>query len=66
MEQAIKMMRADADGSRFIHAGASVLVLFRWIATLMRAVFTAMFVPSETDRQIEESRERVRRCLMRS
>lgn len=66
MEQAMKMMRTDVGNEWTNHVKATVLVFFRWIAMLVRGVLTAMFVPSEADRQIEESRERVRRYLMRS
>lgn len=66
MEQAMKMMRTNISSEWFSHTKASVLALFRWIGGLVRFVLTAMFVPSEADKQIEESRERVRRYLMRS
>lgn len=66
MEQTMKMMRTDVGNEWINHAKANVLAFFRWIAMLVRAVLTVMFVPSEADRQIEESRERVRRYLMRS
>lgn len=66
MEQAMKMMRTDVGNAWLNQVKVNVLAIFRWIAMLVRAVLTAMFVPSEADKQIEESRERVRRYLMRS
>lgn len=66
MEQTMKMMRSDVGDAWIDQVKTSALALCRWIAMLVKDVFTSMFVPSEADRQIEESRERVRRYLMRS
>lgn len=66
MEQTMKMVRTDVGSDWFNQVKTNALVLCRWIAMLVKAFFTSMFVPSEADRQIEESRERVRRYLMRS
>lgn len=40
--------------------------LWRWLIAGLRGIFSALFVPSQADRQIEESRERVRQLMMRS
>lgn len=66
MEQAMKMVRTDVGSDWFSQVKRNALTFFRWITMLVKAFFTSMFVPSEADRQIEESRERVRRYLMRS
>lgn len=66
MEQAMKMVRTDVGSDWFNQVKTNALTLFRWITMIVKAFVTSMFVPSEADRQIEESRERVRRYLMRS
>lgn len=66
MEQAIEIVRTEFGGTWLYHTKSKFEAVFRMMIALLRAVLIAMFVPSETDRKIEESRERVRRYLMRS
>lgn len=66
MEQTIEMMTLKLDGTWFNRSKSKAHTILRWINVFLRAVIIAMFVPSEADRKIEESRERVRRYLMRS
>ena len=40
--------------------------LWKWINAITKGIFSALFVPSATDQQIEQSRERVRQFMART
>lgn len=40
--------------------------LWKWICVITKGVFSALFVPSATDQQIEKSRDSVRQMMART
>ncbi|MBX3040532.1 MAG: hypothetical protein KF789_07500 [Bdellovibrionaceae bacterium] len=67
MEQAMNFQAMPLQDRNVVKTAKNTLsIVWRWIRWFLGEIVTAMFVPSPTDRRIEESRERTRQLLARS
>ena len=67
MEQAMIFQTYPLQDRNAVQTAKSALwIIWRSLRWFLGGIVTAMFVPSPTDRRIEESRERTRQLLARS
>ncbi len=65
MEQALNQTNVNITKAvHFDRIKGKVILAFKWILKIFCAVIGVMFVRSETDKHIEDSRDHVRRLML--